>query len=419
MLNWDNSEEASQVAYVFQRLMQSDEGPAMLSQYNSSTGRTTLSSLTRMLSSQQDGDYESRWSPDTVAGIFYMMTVATQQPGFEPNLIGEDHWITLVLEHLNSAYDVVQQWSLLLLGVIWSHEELSKAETLKTILDLLVERVSDRNEQTRIAALYCLWQYFLSNAYTRADAPLRGVVLRAAARIFATAQTDASILVRRMLLICVETIQEKRPYWLSLSPWCYMATRVRDEGGLALEAECSLLLQCCLHCCDDCDTVEMSAERLAALEAICNAITRLCDDPDNQLASFARDVFNKAITSARQSDVAQFLPLLRGRLEDIEEVIDDLDPANDHVKGASISSGSTFRHRDDEKHQQDVINVYPRLLDAVRQIVHQHHPKGRDIPYVTKDLVQKIETWRRHMDLYFHSPRLVVSSTESFLHVRS
>lgn len=380
----------------------------MLSQYNASTGRTTLSSFTRMLSNQQDGEHESGWSPDTIAGVFYLMSVATQQPDFDRAAIQEDRWVTLILEHLMNPHDLVQQWSLLLLATIWFHEHLATADVLRRILDLLVERVSDNNEQSRIAALYCLWRYFLSDAYNQMDPALRGLPLRAAARIFATTQTDASILVRRLLLICVETILEKRPYWLSLSPWCYIATRVKDQGGLALEKECSLLLQCCLHCCDDCNMVEMSAERLAALEAICHAVTRLCDDPDSQLASFARDVFNKANTAARESEMAQFLPLLRGRLEDVEEVIDDMDPA--HVnKASSVSSSGTFRHQTHLPDEQDALIAYPRLLKAVREIVHQHHPKDREVSYVTQELVSTIKKWRRYMDLYFHSPRLIVS----------
>jgi hypothetical protein len=407
MLNWDNSEEASQVAYVFQRLLQSEQGPSMLAQYNSSTGRTTLSSFTRMLSNQQDGNYELGWSPDTVAGVFYMMSVATQQPDFDPASIQEDRWIVLIVEHLVSSDDLARQWSLLLLATIWSHDQIVTVDHLKRILDLLVERVADNNEQTRFAALYCLWQYFLSDAYTRADTSLRGLVLRAAARVFATTQTDASILVRRLLLVCVETIQEKRPYWLSLSPWCYMATRVKDEGGPALEKECALLLQCCLRCCDECDTVEMSAERLAALEAICNAITRLCDDPDTRLASLAREVFNKANTSARDSAIAQCLPLLRQRLEDIEDVIDDMDPSSD-AKTSSALSNSTFRGKGVETEQH--ANVYSRLLIAVRNVVHQHYPKGRCPSYVTEELVEQINGWRHCMDLYFHSSRLIVCS---------
>jgi hypothetical protein len=410
MLNWDNSEEASQVAYVFQRLLQSEQGPSMLAQYNSSTGRTTLSSFTRMLSNQQDGDYETGWSPDTIAGVFYMMSVGAQQPDFEPAAIQEDRWIVLIVEHLVSSDDLVRQWSLLLLATIWSRDKLATGETFKRILDLLVERASDNNEQTRFAALYCLWQYFLSDAYTRADAPLRGLVLRAAARIFATTQTDASILVRRLLLVCVETIQEKRPYWLSLSPWCYMATRVKDEGGPAIENECALLLQCCLRCCDECNTVEMSAERLAALEAICNAITRLCDDPDSRLASLAREVFNKANTSARDSAIAQCLPLLRQRLEDMEDVIDDMDPSSDD-KASSALSSSTFRGNDVEIDQH--ANVYPRLLSAVRDVVHRHHAKGRSFSYATEELIEKIARWRQCMDLYFHSSRLIVCAISS------
>jgi hypothetical protein len=150
----------------------------------------------------------------------------------------------------------------------------------------------------------------------------------------------------------------------------------------------------------------MSAERLAALEAICNAITRLCDDPDTRLASLAREVFNKANTSARDSAIAQCLPLLRQRLEDFEDVIDDMDPSSDSKTSSALSS-STFRGNGVETEQH--ANVYSRLLMAVRNVVHQHYPKERSPSYVTEELVEQINGWRHCMELYFHSSRLIVS----------
>lgn len=414
MLHWDSSEEASQVAFIFQRLMMDSQGPPLLGYYNSSTARTTLSAFTAMLGQHYD-ERDASWSPDTYAGVLYLMSVAADQPDFDSSLIKEDRWLSRLTDGLKHTDCLVKQWSLLLLASIWPYEEHNDDENLQKVMDLVVERASDDSEATRLAALYALWRYFDSKVYGRANGSARSMMLRAAARVFAVAQTDASLMARRLLLTCIDCIQEKRPYWLTLSPWCYMATRVKDDGDAVLEHECSMLLQSCLHCCETCKDPELTAERLAALEAMCNAVTRLCDDPDTQLATLARAVYNKASTSARISPVGIYIPRLRKRLENMDEIIDDLVDLEPEGKIKTKSVASSMNGDDklgDSTSETGVIGGtarYTHLLAAIRLIVHEHHDPSKPVVQVTTELANRIRKWRKSMERYFHLPRLIVS----------
>jgi hypothetical protein len=411
MLSWKHDDEAVQVAFIFQRLcMLPEQGHPLLLQYNPSTGTTTIAAFTALLQRElEPTDGGSRLPPDITAGILYMMSLVPNLPGFSQNMPKEGAWLKLILQGMQHKDDLVQQWSLLLLASIWNFTGNAEMNLLERILDLLVERAANISEQARVSAVYALWQCFRSEAYVRAATAFRRMILRATARVLATASLDASIMVRQTLLVCLEEIYRKRPSWLTLSPWCYAATKVKSDAEAELQQECELLLQGCLHCCDGCTQPEITVERLAALEALCNAMTRLARDPDHGIRSLASSILQKASTLACESPLGKILPLLSKSIDSLGNIIDLYMYNLERGEYMSSSSG-TIRAHDTNQTVALPGPQYPQLLIALRDIVHeQADPTKLDI-VITIDLAKKALDWRKRSERYFHLPRLIVST---------